>query len=74
MKLINVSHPHPPDRRWPELGAGRIIQLRPRGRDLWGWLGARPDRLHPGGLSAAWQIIPLFSTMGSGNFAAGQNR
>jgi uncharacterized protein len=26
------------------------------------------------GLSAAWQIIPLFSTMGSGNFAAGQNR
>lgn len=27
-----------------------------------------------GGLSAAWQIIPLLSTMGSGNFAAGQNR
>ena len=26
------------------------------------------------GLSAAWQIIPLLSTMGSGNFAAGQNR
>ncbi|RWD29828.1 MAG: DUF378 domain-containing protein [Mesorhizobium sp.] len=26
------------------------------------------------GLSAAWQIIPLFSAMGSGEFAAGQNR
>ncbi|MBL3684278.1 DUF378 domain-containing protein [Sinorhizobium meliloti] len=24
------------------------------------------------GLSAAWQIVPLFYTMGSGNFAAGQ--
>jgi uncharacterized membrane protein YuzA (DUF378 family) len=26
------------------------------------------------GLSAAWQIVPLFSAMGSGAFAAGQNR
>ncbi|APG87477.1 hypothetical protein SAMCCGM7_pC0274 (plasmid) [Sinorhizobium americanum CCGM7] len=26
------------------------------------------------GLSGAWQIIPLFSGMGSGEFAAGQNR
>ncbi|PDT47729.1 MULTISPECIES: DUF378 domain-containing protein [Sinorhizobium] len=26
------------------------------------------------GLSAVWQIIPLFSAMGSGEFAAGQNR
>ncbi|MQX49399.1 DUF378 domain-containing protein [Sinorhizobium medicae] len=26
------------------------------------------------GLSAAWQIIPLFSVMGSGAFAANQNR
>ncbi|MCG5485525.1 MAG: DUF378 domain-containing protein [Sinorhizobium meliloti] len=26
------------------------------------------------GLSAAWQIIPLLSAMGSGEFAAGQNR
>ena len=26
------------------------------------------------GLSAAWQFIPLFSAMDSGEFAAGQNR
>ncbi|WP_018236843.1 DUF378 domain-containing protein [Ensifer sp. BR816] len=26
------------------------------------------------GVSAAWQIIPLFSAMASGEFAAGQNR
>lgn len=26
------------------------------------------------GLSAAWQIIPLLSVIGSGEFAAGQNR
>jgi uncharacterized membrane protein YuzA (DUF378 family) len=26
------------------------------------------------GLSAAWQIIPLFSAMGSGEFAAGPNQ
>ena len=26
------------------------------------------------GLSAAWQIIPLFSAMGSGKVAAGQKR
>ncbi|MBX4955845.1 DUF378 domain-containing protein [Rhizobium lentis] len=26
------------------------------------------------GLSAAWQVIPLFSAMGSGEFAARQNQ
>jgi uncharacterized membrane protein YuzA (DUF378 family) len=26
------------------------------------------------GLSAAWQVIPLFSAMGSGELAAGENR
>ncbi|MBB3595864.1 hypothetical protein FHX08_006284 [Rhizobium sp. BK529] len=26
------------------------------------------------GLSAGWQIVPLFSAMGSGGFAASQNR
>ena len=26
------------------------------------------------GLSAAWRIVPLFSAMGSGAIAAGQNR
>ena len=26
------------------------------------------------GLSAAWQVVPLLSTMGSGELAAGRNR
>lgn len=37
-------------------------------------LGARPDRLHPGRAAGGLADHPLFSAMGSGEFAAGQNR